>query len=113
VFDGQNDESFAQIALQGDTMKERGIVRGWICRGVVKGREVVFEPTPDPPTHILERLVDIVDEVSFDRGQAGTLLAPNPQSVTLVSVGQALVDQLSVEKSRRQASKANHQEMKS
>src|SRR5260370_15890975 len=101
VFDGKNRKRFPKIALQCDAMKESGIVRSRIGSGIVEGGEIIFEPSSNPLACILERFINIGDELSSDRGQAGTILAPDSQSVTIVGAGQPLVNQPDVQERGR------------
>src|ERR1700730_12848474 len=107
VFDGKNGESFPKIALQCDTMEEGRVIFGRIGRGIVERGEIIFEPTSNPPACILERFINIGHKLSSDCSQTSAILAPDPQSVTLVGIGHPLVDQPGVQKCGRQTPKAD------
>ena len=91
VLDRENRKRFSQIALQRVAIKERGVVRGRIDSWIVKGRKIVFEPTSNPSAHILKRLINIVNELSLDSGEARSVLPPNPEAVTHMGIGKVLV----------------------
>jgi len=57
---------------------------------------------PDAPPRILERLVDIGDELSLDCRQASMIFSPNSESVTRMSARQPLINQPSIEQLKRQ-----------
>ena len=61
-----------------------------------------------PPACILERFINIGHKLSSDCSQTSAILAPDPQSVTLVGIGQPLVDQPGVQKCGRQTPKTDH-----
>jgi hypothetical protein len=64
----------------------------------LKGGEIIFEPSSNPSACILERFINILDQLSSDRGQAGPIFAPDSQSVTNMGAGQPLVNQPGVQK---------------
>jgi hypothetical protein len=78
VFDCDHCERFSKVTLQGRAMKKRGIVRSGVCRRIIKGREIVFKPTPNPPARIVERLIEVGDQFGLDCSQAGAILSPDP-----------------------------------
>ncbi len=87
-------------------MEQRRIIRGGIVRRITEGREIVFKPASNAPARIIKGFIDIAYEFILDCGQCRPIFAPNPESVARVGVRKVLIDQPSVQESKRQTPKA-------
>jgi hypothetical protein len=70
-------------------------------RWIVEGRQIVLKARSYPTPGIVQRFLDIGNQLITQWAEGAVNFSPNPEPVALMRMGYALIDQPGIERNRR------------
>src|SRR3546814_14942749 len=81
---------------------------GRIMRRVVERRQIVLEARSNPTTGVVQRFLNVGDQFDTQCAEGAVDFPPNPESVALMRLGDALIDYPGIERNRPHSTKTDH-----